>query len=196
MQFFNSSVARMVGDVAGDYADDFDIDAIVRDYVDAFNATLESVGVMASLHADGSVTEWDWADTSGWDERTPLTRDVLDMAADSVDLMPIMERHDTKARKRRSPRTRHYYGFDWTRGIGTWWDDEHGGLPIGDLEVFDTRDARNKWVMRGATRTVMDAHTAMSVMRSEIDTWGREPWSEWSTNDVVAAYREATGKVA
>lgn len=98
MQYFNSSVADMVSDVAGDYVADFDTDAVVDDYTAAFNTNLRAAGLMASLHADGSVTEWDWADMPGWDERTPLTREACDAAADAVDLTAIMQRHDTTAK--------------------------------------------------------------------------------------------------
>ncbi|RSX44688.1 hypothetical protein [Bifidobacterium castoris] len=97
MQYFNASIETMVRDFAGDFADDFDIDAIVADYIDQFDAKLVELGYMASLHDDGSVTEWDWADMPGWNERTPLERDGLDVIAAGIDLGDIMARRDLTA---------------------------------------------------------------------------------------------------
>lgn len=97
MQYFTTDIETMVRDFAGDYAADFDIDAIAEDYVNEFNTALENAGYMASLHEDGSVTEWDWANMAGWDERTPLERAGLDTIAAGIDLGDIMAHHDLTA---------------------------------------------------------------------------------------------------
>ena len=95
MQYFNTSIEQMIRDYVGDFAADFDMGAIVHDYMDAFNAELQRDGGMCSLHEDGSITEWDWADMPGWNERTPLTDDWLEAVASSIDIATIVERHDT-----------------------------------------------------------------------------------------------------
>lgn len=95
MQYFNNDIETMVRDYAGEFAADFDIDAIADEYLDQFNAQIEDG--MCTLHRDGSITDWDWADEPGWDERHIYTEDELDEIRDSIDLDEIMARHDNTA---------------------------------------------------------------------------------------------------
>ena len=97
MQYFNTSIEDMVRIYAGDFEDDFDIDAIVDEYIAAFDTKLEKLGCMCSLHADGSITDWDWADQPGWDERHIPTDEDLDDIDESIDLDAIMAAHDDTA---------------------------------------------------------------------------------------------------
>ncbi|RSX48955.1 hypothetical protein [Bifidobacterium castoris] len=97
MQYFNTSIEDMVNTVAGDYAQDFDTDAIVDEYIAAFDAKLEELGCMCSLHADGSITDWDWADEPGWAERHIPDDADLDAIRDGIDLGAIMAAHDDTA---------------------------------------------------------------------------------------------------
>lgn len=92
MQYFTTSIEDMVRTVAGDFAEDFDIDAIVDAYIEKFDSQIEDG--MCSLHEDGSITDWDWANEPGWDERHIYTEDELDEVRDSIDLDAIMAAHD------------------------------------------------------------------------------------------------------
>lgn len=92
---FENGIEYMVRTVAGDFAEDFDIDAIVNEYIDEFNSKLHALGAWESLHADGSITEWDWMNEPGWDERHIPTEEELDEICDSIDLDAIMAAHDT-----------------------------------------------------------------------------------------------------
>lgn len=95
MQYFTSSIEDMVRTYAGDFEEDFDIDAIVDEYLDQFNTQIEDG--MCSLHRDGSITDWDWANNHGWDERHIYTDDELDEIRDSIDLDDLMATHDDTA---------------------------------------------------------------------------------------------------
>ncbi|MDE5640132.1 MAG: hypothetical protein K2I40_00060 [Bifidobacterium castoris] len=97
MQYFTTSIEDMVNTVAGDYAQDFDIDAIVDEYIAAFDVKLEELGCMCSMHSDGSITDWDWADEPGWAERHITDDADLDAIRDSIDLGAIMAAHDDTA---------------------------------------------------------------------------------------------------
>ena len=99
MQYITNGIEYMVRIYAGDFEEGFDIDAIVDEYVDAFNAKLEQLGCMCSLHADGSITDWDWADQPGWDERHIPTDEELDEIRDSIDLDDLMATHADTAAK-------------------------------------------------------------------------------------------------
>ena len=91
---FENGIEYMVRTVAGDFAEDFDIDAIVNEYIDEFNSKLHALGAWESLHADGSITEWDWMNEPGWDERHIPTEEELDEICDSIDLDALMAAHD------------------------------------------------------------------------------------------------------
>lgn len=95
MTTFTTDIETMVRDYAGDFANDFDIDAIVDEYIEKFNTQLQTAGGMCSLHSDGSITDWDWANEPGWDERHEFTEEELDEIRDSIDLDAIMAAHDT-----------------------------------------------------------------------------------------------------
>ena len=97
MQYFTTDIETMVRTYAGDFEDDFDIDAIVDEYIGAFDTKLEDLGCMCSLHRDGSITDWDWADQPRWDERHIPTDDELDEIRDSIDLDDLMATHDNTA---------------------------------------------------------------------------------------------------
>lgn len=92
MTTFTTDIETMVRDYAGDFVDDFDIDAIVDEYIEKFDAQIKDV--MCSLHADGSITDWDWANEPGWDERHIPTGEELDEIRDSIDLDALMAAHD------------------------------------------------------------------------------------------------------
>ena len=95
MQYFTTSIEDMVRTIAGDFEEDFDIDAIVDEYIEKFDAQIEDG--MCSLHADGSITDWDWANEPGWADRHIYTEDELDEIRDSIDLDAIMAAHDNTA---------------------------------------------------------------------------------------------------
>lgn len=94
MTTFTTDIETMVRDYAGDFANDFDIDAIVDEYIDQFNSKLHELGAWESLHRDGSITEWDWMNEQGWDERHIPTGEEIDEISDSIDLDALMAAHD------------------------------------------------------------------------------------------------------
>ncbi len=94
---FENGIEYMVRTVAGDFEGDYDIDAIVDEYIDEFNDRLEALGAWESLHRDGSITEWEWMNEPGWDDRHIPTGEEYDEIRDSIDLDEIMARHDNTA---------------------------------------------------------------------------------------------------
>ena len=75
------------------YANDYDFASIVDEDIETSDAQIKHC--MCSLHADGSITDWDWANEPGWDERHIYTEEELAEIRDSIDLDAIMAAHDT-----------------------------------------------------------------------------------------------------
>jgi hypothetical protein len=89
------TVEQTIADYVGDFADDYDLDAIARDYRDAVNEAMPHGVTLAGNEFYGPYYETD-RDFDGYpaDEH-----DELDMAAiiESVDFVEIVERHDKTA---------------------------------------------------------------------------------------------------
>lgn len=106
------------------------------------------------------------------------------------------------------PNSRFFYGFDWSYGVGTWWQNSDGTeIMPGRLMVFDSCGARDKWVEDDVFdgnyhRSAIDAITARGIMvddvffenpccnlATEYETRGAaKRWA--STREIVEAWRE------
>ena len=65
---------------------------------------------------------------------------------------------------------RHWYAIEWAYGIGTYWQDNP--LPCGAVRIFDTEQARDKWVAfdPDLRRSATDANTAARMMHAAVRT--------------------------
>ncbi len=96
--------------------------------------------------------------------------------------------------------TRHFYGFDWAHGIGTWWVESAGvTYPCGTVHVFDTREARDAWVqsepyagheMRRSSVGSRLATTEMRRVAAQHMRYG-DYVSDLSTAELISAYKRA-----
>jgi len=95
VEHYSTGVAQTVTEALGDYADDYDVDAIVADYRDAINAALPQ-GV--TLAGDEFIGPWRPADDE-FDGYPVDDHGVLDIKAivDGVDFWAIADRHDKTA---------------------------------------------------------------------------------------------------
>lgn len=94
--------------------------------------------------------------------------------------------------------TRHYYGFDWTYGYGSYWSEDDGtSYPAGNVRVFDTREERDAWIAAepydgGARdhRAAMEAREAVPLMRAAVRSVAQYPEdvAAYSVARLVAAY--------
>ncbi len=97
--------------------------------------------------------------------------------------------------------TRHFYGFDWAYGYGSYWSEDDGtSYPAGSVHVSDTREARDAWIAAepydgGARdhRAAMDASEAVPLMRAAVQAWYPcfpEEVAAWNVARLVSAYNE------
>lgn len=96
--------------------------------------------------------------------------------------------------------TRHFYGFYWAYGYGSYWSEDDGtSYPAGSVHVFDTREARDAWIAAepydgGARdhRAAMEAREAVPLMRAAVRSVAQYPEevAAWNVARLVSAYNE------
>ena len=91
-----------------------------------------------------------------------------------------------------------WYGFEWTRGIGTW--DSDTNLPVGYVKIFREKYSRDNWVSQSTERNGLDSDSARAYMLKICRIWGIDEnlFSERLTKDspierIAEAYRNTYG---
>ena len=86
---------------------------------------------------------------------------------------------------------RHWYAIEWAYGIGMYWQDDP--LPCGAVRIFDTEQARDKWVAfdLDLRRSATDADTAARMMRAAVRTLPFDHNKPATMKQLIDMYRYA-----
>ena len=97
---------------------------------------------------------------------------------------------------------KHYYAFDWTKGLGTY--DMDSMLPIGVLHIFESSRDRDNYVSSNDDATELDASVAKKIMVRDVFRYSpkqyyfgfiTEPYylKNSTTDELVEEYRAIIG---